>query len=52
MKTLNLHVVYYVKLCSMLLILKIFFEFLKSDMIRLLRGESKTTDFQWPQFDE
>ncbi|HGP7191204.1 TPA: hypothetical protein ACLRJM_001961, partial [Neisseria meningitidis] len=27
-------------------------EFLKSDMIRLLRGESKTTDFQWPQFDE
>ncbi|MFQ3017747.1 hypothetical protein [Neisseria meningitidis] len=21
-------------------------------MIRLLRGESKTTDFQWPQFDE
>ncbi|ELL04845.1 hypothetical protein [Neisseria meningitidis] len=32
--------------------IKIFFEFLKSDMIRLLRGESKTTDFQWPQFDE
>lgn len=29
-----------------------FFEFLKSDMVRLLRGENKTTDFQWPQFDE
>lgn len=33
-------------------IIKNFFEYLESDMIRLLRGESKTTDFQFHEFSD
>ncbi|MCS4534444.1 DUF6853 family protein [Neisseria montereyensis] len=32
--------------------LRSFFNCIENDMIKLLKGEDKTNDFQWPQFDD
>ncbi|QEY26734.1 hypothetical protein D0T92_09460 [Neisseria zalophi] len=32
--------------------LRSFFSSIEKDMIKLLKGEDKTNDFQWPQFDD
>lgn len=52
MEILNLHSDALCEAMVYISLVKNFFEYLDSDIARLLRGEYKTTDFQWPQFDE